>query len=191
MHGWVSWLQETFPASSGWREIWTLTGLCWCFLPNTGHSFAHLSDWWLMKIMLKYSIIHLNCFIVQLQHIFIFCVHKSWHLLCQLNPFHISNRISLWSVLISMTFILNIAILNFLRHNWVGNILPLHLVIESNSYMKLSTGSLQFKTGFFPEGTVTKKIPAHRDNCTFYFTDHTHLSVSMSTDGDLLEDKLF
>jgi len=78
-------------------------------------------------------------------------------------------------------------------------------VIECNSYMKLSTGSLQIgffpegtvtklstgslQIGFFPKGTVTKQSPAHTVPSTF--TDLMHLSVSVPTDRNLLEDKLF
>ena len=143
MHGWISWLQEIFPAWGGWREIWTWTGLCQCFVTKSGHSFAHLSDWWMLKILLKFLRCNLNCLIMTLQLICILLSSQNLIFLCQLNPFHISNHISLREVLINMTFILNMSILNFLTCSWLGNVLPIHLVMERKSYMKLSIVSLQ------------------------------------------------
>jgi hypothetical protein len=138
MHGWISSLLEIFPAWGGWREIWTPTGLCRCFLSSIGHSFARLSELWLLKcccniLFLIWIDLSKSCSV----HLH-FWAHKTWSLLCQLNPSHISIPISLRSVTLCMTFTVNMLILNFLRHIWVGNILPLHLVMQSNSYVKLS-----------------------------------------------------
>ena len=70
-----------------------------------------------IEILLNYLIFNLNCFIIELQRTFTFLCSQNLIPPVSVDPNHISNPFSVKSVSISVTFAVNMVVLNFLRRN--------------------------------------------------------------------------